>query len=172
MSNEGMINKKSSWWSKQSSGAKLAIGIVGICCLGLILIVGFGAMASPDKTTTTTSQSTVAPQSTATNTTPATPSTTTPAAPTPQTVTIAQLYGNGIAAGTLVKVTGTVSQSDGYNLRIRNDDYKDIMVTGSGLTAYEDQTVTVIGTYEGPTTYTTVMGGERTVPSIKDAKLA
>ncbi|MBI5681269.1 MAG: hypothetical protein HZC47_10275 [Methanobacterium sp.] len=167
MSDEEGINEKTSWWSKQSSGVKAAIGIVGICCLGLILIVGFGAMASPDKTTSTANQSTTQTTTTSQSSTPAAP-----AAPTPQIVTISQLYGNSIPAGTLVKVTGTVSQSDGYNLRIRNDDYKDIMVTGSGLTAYEDQKITIIGTYEGPTTYTTVMGGERTVPSIKDAKIA
>ncbi len=149
------------WWSKQSTKGKALIGIVGICCLGLILIVGIGGLLSPENTNAT-------PQSSQSNVT-STP-TTTPA-DTPKTVTIAQLYGSSIAKGTYVKVTGTVLQSDGYNLRIKNSAGKDILVEGSDLSAYEDKSVTVVGTYDGPTSYTTVMGGERTVPSIIDAKI-
>lgn len=95
-----------------------------------------------------------------------------PVAPTPEEVTISQLYGSSVAKGTMVKVTGIVSQSDGYNLRLRNSDYQDILVQGSDLSAYEGQSVTVIGKFEGPTSYVTVMGGERTVPTIKNARLA
>lgn len=79
-----IVNKKTSWWSKQSTGAKAAIGIVGICCLGLILVLGLSAMASPDKTATTPSQSTAtpqsAPQSTSTSSSSSSPSTTTASA--------------------------------------------------------------------------------------------
>ena len=39
------------WWNKQSTKGKAVIGIVGICCLGLILIVGIGGLMSPDQTT-------------------------------------------------------------------------------------------------------------------------
>lgn len=56
------------WWNKQGTGAKAAIGIVGICCIGLILIVAFAGMFSSDQTTTTTPT---------TNTTVSTPTTTT-----------------------------------------------------------------------------------------------
>lgn len=94
-----------------------------------------------------------------------------PATPTPQTVTISQLYSGSVSEGTLVKVSGKVVQSDGYNLRIENSNYKDILIQGTGLSAFEDQKVTVIGTYDGASSYTTVMGGERTVPTIKDAKI-
>ena len=149
------------WWSKQSTKGKALIGIVGICCLGLILIVGIGGLLSPESTNAT-------PQSSQSN---VTSTQTTTSADTPKTVTIAQLYGSGISKGTYVKVTGTVLQSDGSNLRIENSAGKDIMVEGSDLSAYEDKSVTVVGTYDGPTSYTTVMGGERTVPSIIDAKI-
>lgn len=149
------------WWSKQSTKGKAAVGIVGICCLGLILIVGIGGLLSPDNTNAT-------PQSSQSN---ASSTQTTTSADTPKTVTIAQLYGSSVAKGTYVKVTGTVLQSDGYNLRIENSAGKDIMVEGSDLSAYEDKSVTIVGTYDGPTSYTTVMGGERTVPSIIDAKI-
>lgn len=100
-----------------------------------------------------------------------TPAAAPPTEPTPTDVTITQLYGNSIAKGTLVKVSGSVLQSDGYNLRIENADGKDILVEGFGLTAYEDQSVTVIGTFYGPSTYNTAMGSSRTVPTIKNAKL-
>lgn len=149
------------WWDKQSKGGKAVIGIVGICCLGLILIVGIGGLLSPENSTAT-------PQS-AQNNVSSTPTTTT--SDTPKTVTIAQLYGSSITKGTYVKVTGTVLQSDGYNLRIENSAGQDILVEGSDLSAYEDKSVTVVGTYDGPTSYTTVMGGERTVPSITDAEI-
>jgi hypothetical protein len=39
------------WWDKQSNGIK-ALSIIGVCCLGLIVIVAIGGMLSPDKTTT------------------------------------------------------------------------------------------------------------------------
>lgn len=149
------------WWSKQSTKGKALIGIVGICCLGLILIVGIGGLLSPENTNAT-------PQSSQSN---VTSTQTTTSVDTPKTVTIAQLYGSSIAKGTYVKVTGTVLQSDGYNLRIENSAGKDILVEGSDLSAYEDKSVTIVGTYDGPTSYTTVMGGERTVPSIIDAKI-
>lgn len=95
-----------------------------------------------------------------------------PAAQTPQNVTISQLYSSSIPQGTYVKVTGKVLQSDSSGIRIENSDDQDILVEGSGLSAYEDQSVTVIGTYSGPSTYTTVMGGDRTVPTITDATIA
>jgi hypothetical protein len=45
-------------WNKQSTPIK-AISIIGVCCVGLILIAAIGSIFSPDKTTTqTTSTST------------------------------------------------------------------------------------------------------------------
>lgn len=37
------------FWNKRSTKGKAGIGIVGICCLGLILIVGIAGLMSPDK---------------------------------------------------------------------------------------------------------------------------
>ncbi len=52
------------WWKKQGTGAKAAIGIIGVCCLGILLVIGLSAMMSPDKTTTTTQSSDVQPTTT------------------------------------------------------------------------------------------------------------
>lgn len=46
------------WWNKQSTKGKAVIGIVGLCCIGLILVVGISGMMAPDKTTTNTLAST------------------------------------------------------------------------------------------------------------------
>ena len=123
------------WWSKQSTKGKALIGIVGICCLGLILIVGLGGLMSPDQN----SQNVSTQSSTATS------------AATAKTVTISQLYGSSIAKGTTVKVTGTVLQSDGSDLRIENSNGQDILVEGDDVSAYEGKSVTVTGTFDGPT---------------------
>lgn len=128
---------------------------MGICCLGLIVFIAFGGMFSPDKTTSNTTS----------------PNTTT-TTKTPTEVTISQLYTSSITKGTYVKVTGTVVESQGTRLRIENSDGQDILVEGTNLNAYEKQTLTVIGTFSGPTTYDTAMGGARTLPTITDATIA
>lgn len=46
------------WWDKQENGVKAGLGIGGICCIGLILILGMAAMSSPDKNTNSSQQST------------------------------------------------------------------------------------------------------------------
>ncbi len=42
-----------SWWNKQTKRNKAGIGI-GVCCIGLILIIAIAGVFSPDKTTATT----------------------------------------------------------------------------------------------------------------------
>lgn len=153
-------NQKGGWWGKQSSGAKAAILIAGICCIGLILMIGIGGMLSPDKSTSNTTATTTS-TSTSTSTTN-----------TPTEVTISQLYSGSVAKGTTVKVTGKVLQTDGSRLRMENTEGQDILVEGYNLNAYEDQSVTVIGTFYGPSTYSTAMGSSRTVPTVTDAKIA
>jgi hypothetical protein len=64
------------FWNKQSNGGKAAIGI-GVCCLGIILIIAISGMMSPDKTTTTTTPTTTAPANTETQASTTTPTTTT-----------------------------------------------------------------------------------------------
>jgi len=38
-------------WDKQSSGAKAAIIIVGLCCIGVLLVIAMAGMFSPDTNT-------------------------------------------------------------------------------------------------------------------------
>lgn len=150
------------WWNKQGKGMKIG-SLVGLCCLGLLVIALISAMGAPDQTTSSDSNSSSDSSSSS--------SPSSSASTTPKTVTIAQLYGTSISEGTLVKVTGTVLQSDGTNLRIENANGKDILIDGTDLAAYENQKVTVVGTFDGPTAYSTVMGGERTVPHIINAEI-
>jgi hypothetical protein len=148
----------SGFWNKQSKGRKAAIGIAGVCCIGLIIIIAISGMFSSDQTTANTS-------------TPSTTNTPTTNTPTPTSVTISQLYNNAITNGTYVQVTGTVVQSDGTNLRIEDSNDQDIMVQGDNVNAYEGNNVTVVGTYTGPGTYDTAIGSSRTVPYVEDAKI-
>lgn len=147
------------WWNKQGTGMKIG-SLVGLCCLGLLVIAVISGMGSSDQTTSSDSSSSSSNSSSSSS-----------ASTTPKTVTITQLYGTSISEGTLVKVTGTVLQSDGTNLRIENANGKDILIDGTDLAAYENQKVTVVGTFDGPTAYSTVMGGERTVPHIINAEI-
>lgn len=41
------------WWSEQTNLVK-ALSIIGICCVGLLVIVGISAILSPDSNTSTT----------------------------------------------------------------------------------------------------------------------
>lgn len=66
-------NKFDVWWNKQSSKNKKVFSLVGICCLGLILIVGISAMVSPDKTTSTVPSTTSSGSSPTTTTTTSNP---------------------------------------------------------------------------------------------------
>jgi ribosomal protein L40E len=155
------------WWSKQGTGTKLAVGIGGVCCIGLILIVIIGGMFAPDATTTnTTSENSTDQPNTTSQSTQSTATT-----ETPKTVTISQLYNNQVPEGTYVKVTGTVLQSDGTTLRIEDADSQDIVIEGVNVNAYEGNNVTVVGTYTGPGSYETVMGSSRTVPYVKYAEV-
>ncbi len=45
------------WWSRQGSGAKAGVIIAGLCCIGLIVIIGLVGLYFPDATSLMTSQS-------------------------------------------------------------------------------------------------------------------
>ena len=124
---------------------------MGIGMIAVLLVVAVSGCTSDTNSTTTTPAP--APEQT------------------PTTVTIPQLYDGSIAQGTYVKVTGKCIQSDGYRIRMGTTK-QDILVTGTNLNAYEDQQVTVQGTFAGPTSYDTAMGSSRTVPTIENAKIA
>jgi len=143
---------------------------VGVCCLGLIIIIAIAGMMSPDNNTSTSNNST----STTNTSTPATTNTSTPAATTssPTKTTISALMGTSIPDGTNVEVSGTVLQSGDGFLIIEDDNDNDLYVDlddSNTVTAYENQVVTVVGTTEGPYDYTTVDGADRTIPSIGSA---
>jgi hypothetical protein len=53
-------------WNKQANAIK-ALSIIGICCVGIILIVGVMAMFSPDKNTATTGTTTPTTSTQSTN---------------------------------------------------------------------------------------------------------
>jgi hypothetical protein len=62
---EGIMDR----WNKQGKGVKIG-SIVGVCCLGLILIIGIGGLLSPENSTATpqSSQSNVSSTPTTTST--------------------------------------------------------------------------------------------------------
>lgn len=60
-SESGSSSGLKGWWNEQSSGIK-ALSIIGLCCVGLLLIAGISGMMAPDKTTATnTDSNTVSP---------------------------------------------------------------------------------------------------------------
>ena len=78
---ETSSNAVSAWWSNQTNGGR-ALAIVGVCCVGLIILFAIGSMVTPDKntntsppTTTTSPSTTTTSPSTTTNTTTAPAST-------------------------------------------------------------------------------------------------
>ena len=108
------------WWNKQTKGGKTAIGIVSICCLGIILIIAIGAMASPDNTSTTPTTPTTTP----TTTTPTTTTTTTP--------TTSSSDSSSSASGVQIKVSSSGSWSGSYG-----DSSGQQSVDGSGTKTYQ-----------------------------------
>ena len=55
------------WWNSQGSGVK-ALSIIGVCCVGLILIIGVMALITPDTTTNTTTSTSPSSSTPATDT--------------------------------------------------------------------------------------------------------
>ncbi len=95
-------------------------------------------------------------------------------------VTAAELYSdNGSLVGKPVKMEGELIDTGSSTIRVKgidmssgyNLDDHDVLVTGNfgNVTAYEHDDVYVYGIFKGSTSYKTVMGAERTVPSIGNA---
>lgn len=57
--------KSNGWWASQSTRSKALIGVAGVCCIGLILLVGLSGFLSPDADTSTSTT----PSTTTTNST-------------------------------------------------------------------------------------------------------
>ena len=49
-------------WNKQSKNKKIGFGIAGVCCIGLILIIVFAGVLSPNNTNTTANSKTYSGQ--------------------------------------------------------------------------------------------------------------
>lgn len=63
------VDKQSKgWWSQQNSGVK-ALSIFGVCCIGLLLVVGIFAMILPDINTSIMTNSSSSEPATTTNST-------------------------------------------------------------------------------------------------------
>ena len=142
-----------SWWGKRSKKQRILIIVPSVLFL-FLMVVAISGSGSHHNSKDVTSPAVVRELN-----------------ETPQVVTISELYAHSVPEGAFVKVTGTVLQSDEGSLRIENSDGDDIYITGSDLHAYEDHKVTVVGTYKGPESYTTVRGASRTVPWVEGAKL-
>lgn len=97
-----------------------------------------------------------------------------------QEVDVETLYtDNGTLVGKPIKFRGEVLdfRTDGL-IRVSgidiqygyNTNYDDILVFTSGnMTVYEDAEVWVYGIFNGPKSYDTAIGGQRTVPSVIEA---
>lgn len=161
-------------WDKQSSGAKAAIIIVGLCCIGVLLIIAMAGMFSPDKTGNDYTSSNV--------------STTTEPEPTPapeesesqykascKTMSFKELDKNPDGhAGERVKFTGRVVQimesTGSTDIRMDvNDNFGDTVyvVYDGTTTAVEDSMITIYGEVVGSYTYESQAGWQITVPMIR-----
>ncbi|MDO8869516.1 MAG: PsbP-related protein [Methanobacteriaceae archaeon] len=60
--------EQKNWFKRQNNGVKALIGIVGLCCIGVILLVVISGMMAPDATTDSTSTSTTSSPSTSSST--------------------------------------------------------------------------------------------------------
>lgn len=160
------------WWAKQSSGTKGVLGVVGVCCIGIILFVIIGGILSPDASTS---------GNTTTNT--VTTSSSTPATQVEsesdykascKVISFKELEKNPDGhAGERVKYTGEVVQiMENYGVSsIRMDvasNFGDtIYVSYPGTTsAVEGSTITVYGVIDGSYTYTSQAGWDISLPKV------
>ena len=129
---------------------KMNIGLLGIGLIMLIVLAS-GCTSSGDNNSTT-SQNTAPPVNT----------------------TINGLYNNAPSVGTNVQVSGTVFQAGGTFLIIEDANSKMVYVTldsSNSKTAYEDQKITVVGSFEGAHEYETASSAARSIPGIINAKI-
>jgi hypothetical protein len=111
----GVLDGLTEWWNQQNNRTKTIIGIVGVCCLGLILIVGIGGMMSPDKTTTT--------QPTTTTTQPPTTTTQPNTTTTQASIPMIKVSSTGPWSGNIDDSTGskTVDGSGSQTIQLSQD---------------------------------------------------
>lgn len=154
----GIVENLTDFWNQCGTGGKIGIGVVGVCCLG-ILLVAFVGLLTGDASMSADQIKATAVQ-----------------------VTADDLYNDrGNLVGKPVKFTAEVLQPGDDTMRVCGiaiDKYgfndamdKDILLDGdfSKLTIYEHDEVYVYGVFKGQGSYTTVLGAERKIPMIKSA---
>jgi len=111
------------WWNNTSNGGR-ALGIIGVCCVGILIIFAIASMVSPDKNT-------------ATNTTPTNNTT-----PTTTPVSAVATFDNGIISfqyptGTPIN-NATTDPADGvYIVTSNNAPGNGVLVTKEDKTMYD-----------------------------------
>ena len=117
-----------SWWNGQNNRAK-ALSVIGVCCLGLIIVVAIGGMISPDKTTTNVT----------------TPNVTTPTVPTPLSTDNSgnATYNNSVISfhypENLQVKNASSDPADGAIIITNDGDANNgILVTSQSESTYED----------------------------------
>jgi len=165
---------KMSWLNKQSTGTKAVMGIAGVCCLGIILLVVMGGLLGPDSNTTTSSSSNDSSANVTQETTPAPAPAETEAQykASCKKISYKQLEKNPDKyTGQRVKFTGTIFQiqesGDFTSILLDVGGYDNISVLYDGTTdAVEDSSITVYGEIMGSYTYESVAGYQITVPQM------
>lgn len=160
------------WWAKQSSGTKGVLGVVGVCCIGIILIVAIGGILSPDANTSSSNITNTAKTSSSTTTTPVESESDYKASC--KAISFKELEKNPDGhAGERVKYVGEVVQiMENYGVSsIRMDvgsNFGDtIYVSYPGTTsAVEGSTITVYGVVDGSYTYTSQAGWDISLPKV------
>lgn len=174
---EDIPKTSESWWNRQSGGSKAVIGIVGFCCLGIIILVISAGLFAPDASTNNNSVSSDNSSDsveTDQNTTPVSAETETEYKASCKKISFKQLDKNPDAhTGERVKLSGQIVQimeNSGYS-EIRmdvNDNFGDtVYITYLGTTpAVEDDMITIYGEVTGSYTYESQAGWTVTLPEI------
>ncbi len=155
---------------KLSAGGKAVIGLVGLCCLGVILVVAIGGLFAPEAETSDYNSSSEPVQTTSSE--PEESESDYKASC--ESLSFKELNKNPEAyIGKRVKLSGTVVQimeSYGYtDIRMDvNDNFGDtVYVTYDGSTsALEDSSITIYGEVAGSYTYESQAGWMITLPQI------
>ncbi|MDO5835805.1 MAG: hypothetical protein Q4P17_04790 [Methanobacterium sp.] len=166
------IEEPKGWWARQSSGTKGLLGVAGVCCIGIILIVLIGGILSPDSNTSGNSTTNISKTSYSTPAVAAESESDYKASC--KSISFKELEKNPDGhSGERVKYTGEVVQiMENYGVSsIRMDvgsNFGDtIYVSYPGTTsAVEGSTITVYGVVDGSYTYTSQAGWEISLPKV------
>lgn len=125
-------------WNNQSNRNKTALGVAGVCCFGLIIIIAIFAM-SPDHNTDTVNTNT-------TSTTPSTTTTTTPSTTTNSNQQPISLSGTGSQTTEKFHWNGGAAR---FNLTYSGEDNFIVDVLDSNGNIAQPGIANAIGSYNG-----------------------